>query len=101
MKIIILPFRLKKQKGILTRLVYNENQYIKNFDLFLNEVNKIYNSIPNIEITKGELKSQILNAHITENHTVFNIGTYFTLKLINIDKIPQFHTVESMANSIK
>jgi hypothetical protein len=100
MKTLILPFRLKKQAGKLTRLVYNENEYQTNFEDFKKEVYAIHSSFENMEISKNELIGQILNCHVTENHSVFNVGKWFTLKLINIHRIPAFHSVESVANSI-
>lgn len=36
-----------------------------------------------MEISKTELTSQILNANITENHTLLNVGDYFILKEVN------------------
>lgn len=100
MKTLILPFRIKKQSGKLTRLVYNENQYQTNFEDFKKEVFAIHASIENMEISKNDLIGQILNFNVNENHAVFNVGKWFKLKLINIDKIPAFYSVENIANSI-
>jgi hypothetical protein len=101
MKTIILPFRIKKQKGKLTRLIYNELEYATNFAEFKKEILKIYNSIPGIEVSYVEVVSQVINSNVTEEHYVANINNILEIKFINIEKILAYHSVESIANSIK
>jgi hypothetical protein len=100
MRTIIIPFVVKKQKGKLTRQVYNEYEYIKNFDELKSEVRRIYNSIPNMEVSFGEVLGQVINAgKVNDEHCLFTLKD-ITIKMININKIPQYHSVESIAKSI-
>jgi hypothetical protein len=100
MRTIIIPFVVKKQKGKLTRQVYNEYEYIKNFDELKSEVRRIYNSIPNMEVSFNEVLGQVINAgKVNDEHCLFTLKD-ITIKMININKIPQYHSVESIAKSI-
>jgi hypothetical protein len=100
MKEIIVPFVIKKQKGKLTRQVYNEGEYINNFGQLSSEIRRIYNLIPNMEVSFGDVLNQVINAgKVSDEHCLFRIKD-ITIKMININNIPQYHSVESIAKSI-
>jgi len=100
MKTIILPFIVKRQKGKLTRLAFNENQYQSNFNSFSQEIREIYNSIPNMEVSFSQVLSDILQSNFSENHYQATICGKIKVAFVNINKIPAFHSIESIGASL-
>jgi hypothetical protein len=53
-----------------------------------------------MEISFGEVLGQVINAGVVnDEHCLFTLKD-ITIKMININKIPQYHSVESIAKSI-
>ena len=100
MKTLIIPFVLKRQKNKLTRLVDNTNNP-NILTEFKKELKTIYDEIKNPEIDFIDIFSQVLNSNVSENHYIARVNNKLILKFININKIPQFQTVESIANAMK
>jgi hypothetical protein len=53
-----------------------------------------------MEVSFGEVLGQVINAgKVNDEHCLFTLKD-ITIKMININKIPQYHSVESIAKSI-
>jgi hypothetical protein len=102
MKTISIPFVYKRQKSKFTRIIF-DNPTSTNFETIKKELKNIYNSINDVEVPFNIVFSDVINSNINnvkDNHYVITINNVLKIKLINIHKIPQFHSVESIARSI-
>jgi hypothetical protein len=102
MKTISIPFVYKRQKSKFTRIIF-DNPTSTNFETIKKELKNIYNSINDVEVPFNIVFSDVINSNINnvkDNHYVITINNVLKIKFINIYKIPQFHSVESIARSI-
>lgn len=100
MKNLILPFIVKKQKGQLTRLICNDNENQMYIDNFTKEIRSIYNSIPNIEVPFNKVLGDVINSNFSENHYVASINNTLNVAFVNVNKIPAFHSIETIGKSL-
>ena len=96
MKNLIIPVICKNNK----RVIENSGLYSEINKKFNQEIKKIYNSIQGIEVSFNKVLGDVLQSNYTTEHHLCTINNELKIAFINVERIPNFCSIESIGNQI-
>ena len=96
MKSIIVPVKIKNNR----RLIFNEGVYTNILSDFRKEIKTIFDKIENPEVSFDKIFSDVIQANYSKEHSFLTINKTLKVVFVNIDKVLQYHSVESIGRSI-